>query len=281
MPLGCRTFLRCHIISDGETIAYIASILWFKFDIWQLFVNESISYNSEWLHSWQLNSQSDNKKWQRTIPAMFSDLIDAKLKHFSIISFFFIDAHFDTEESLFFIDNLCTLPLNKEVKAFLLRLCWCIFWNREAGRVGGASLFFGSHAPLLAGNISTLSKKMFENICYFHLVNYIWTSNSLQLPHNFFFFGNNFHHIGSCAELQQGCVYDSLTLFQQPEQYAIFYTNLKNIQYLISTQTVFNITDIRKYFRKYPPTPPCAAKKNYIRHWVIKVQVLREVFPNK
>ena len=50
-------------------------------------------------------------------------LIDAKLKHFSIISFFFIDAHFDTEESLFFIDNLCTLPLNKEVKAFLLRLC--------------------------------------------------------------------------------------------------------------------------------------------------------------
>ena len=182
MPLGCRTFLRCHIISDGETIAYIASILWFKFDIWRSFVNESISYNSEWLHSWQLNLQSDNKKWQRTIPAMFSDLIDAKLKHFSIILFFFIDAHFDTEESLFFIDNLCTLPLNKEVKAFLLRLCWCIFWNREAGRVGGASLFFGSHAPLLAGNISTLSTKMFENIFYFHLVNYIWTSNSLQLP---------------------------------------------------------------------------------------------------
>ena len=77
MPLGCRTFLRCHIISDGETIAYIASILWFKFDIWRSFVNESISYNSEWLHSWQLNLQSDNKKWQRTIPAMFSDLIDA------------------------------------------------------------------------------------------------------------------------------------------------------------------------------------------------------------
>ena len=107
---------------------------------------------------------------------------------------------------------------------------------------------------------------MFENICYFHLVNYIWTSNSLQLPHNFFFFGNNFHHIGSCAELQQGCVYDSLTLFQQPEQYAIFYTNLKNIQYLISTQTIFNITDVRKYLRKYPPTPPYAAKKQLAAH---------------